>query len=282
MNKQYINPSVRFARSADDNLIHPICRSPIQEGDTVCYEIPAKSTAQSFKLDIFRYTMQCVYSGESLFPCAFNQEPPDDEVRMFFDCVFCTTHRRDLSEKLALALYDKNKNNAPFLYKAIGIFDSNDKSNCVRVSYENGEVFIAASRDVQIGEVLSVSPLGITAPMIEGDNDFSTTLRLMSAIEIRTIPIFTKALSYRKNAEIVRPKGNVEIVNSKLDPGLEDRVAKYTIDRELGITDFRSNLDRLEKKHQHKERGEDLRDLEEMFTKLNDKFEDEVNCNKNM
>ncbi|CAM9498393.1 unnamed protein product, partial [Ectocarpus sp. 4 AP-2014] len=68
-------------------------------------EIPVKATGYDFKLDTFRYTMQCVYRGESLFPCAFNQEPPGDEITVFVDYVFPTKFRRSVSKKFPLALY---------------------------------------------------------------------------------------------------------------------------------------------------------------------------------
>lgn len=168
MNRQFIHPCLKFKRQSDDGLIHPVCQSPIKEGDIVCYEIPV------------RYTVQCVYSGESLFPCAFNQDAPEDDIKVFFDYVFRTTHRRGVSEKLALALYAHNRNNAPFLYKTPGIFGERDEANCLRVCYENGESFLIATRYVAVGEVLTVSPDAITVPTQKEEVDFSNTLRLMA------------------------------------------------------------------------------------------------------
>ena len=44
--------------------------------------------------------MQCVYSGEYLFPCAFNQEAPEDDIKVFFDYVFRTTTGEAYSRSL--------------------------------------------------------------------------------------------------------------------------------------------------------------------------------------
>lgn len=273
MNRQFLHPCIKFKRR--DGLIHPICQSTIKEGDTLCYEIPAKSTATNFKLDIFRYTMQCVYSGESLFPCAFNQEAPADNIKIFFDYVFRTTYRRSVSEKLALALYDQNRNNAPFLYKTLGIFGGSDDANCLRVCYENGESFLSARRNIAIDEVLTVLPDTITVPTQEEETDFSNTLRMMTNVELENAPIFTEALSYREKAAFVRPDGCVVIVNSKFDPDLDKRVAKYTMDKELGITGFHVDMKHFVKKYSEKETKKDLLDLDELYNKLNDKFEAE-------
>jgi hypothetical protein len=278
MNRQFLHPCLKFKRQSDDGLIHPVCQSSIDEGETVCYEIPAKSTGHSFKLDIFRYTMQCVYSGESLFPCAFNQDAPEDDIKVFFDYVFRTTYRRGVSEKLALALYTHNRTNAPFLYKSLGIFGESDDANCLRVSYENGECFLAATRSIAIGEVLTVSPKAIVVPTQEEEADFSNTLRLMAKVAIADTSSFTKALSYRAKATLVRPQGSVVIVNSKFDPELDKRVAKYTMDREMGITNFHVGLKRFDDKYKQSEKDENLLDVEELYIKLNKEFEDKNVC----
>ncbi|CBN80342.1 EsV-1-36 [Ectocarpus siliculosus] len=278
MNRCFLHPDLQFKRTTDD-LIHPVCQSPIRAGETVAYEIPVKSTAQSFKLDIFRYTMQCVYSGECLFPCAFNQEAPADDIKVFFDYVFRTTYRRGLSEKVALALYAHNRSNAPFLYKTIGVFGQSEvEANCLRVRYENGETFLAAVRDVDIGENLVMAPGAVTVPLQKEEADFSNTLRLMSNIDVEDAPLFAKALSFREKALLVRPDARVVHVNSKFDPGLDNRVAKYTMDRELGITDFHVGVGRLDKKYREKEATEGLLDLEELYGKLNDEFEADKIC----
>lgn len=269
MDRSYIHPSIKFKRHPDDGLIHPICNQRIEEGEIVCYEVPVKSTSRSFKLDIFRYTMQCVYSGESLFPCAFNQEPPQDDIKVFFDYVFRTTYRRSASERLALALYAHNRNNAPFLYKTLGVFGRSTDSNCARVSFENGESFLAATKYITTGEVLRVSADTIMVPTLKEDGEYATTLRLMSNIDVSNSHLFTKALSYRAKAAVVRPKGRVVHVNSKLDPDLEKRMSKYTMDRDLGITEFYTGLGRLDKKSAE----DDSLELEELYKKLNDAFE---------
>jgi len=273
MNKVYIHPNLKFKRHANDGLIHPICQQPIAEGETVCFEIPVKSTGKNFKMDIFRYTMQCVYSGECLFPCAFNQEPPEDKIKVFFDYVFRTTYRRSVSEKLALALYAHNRTNAPFLYKTLGIFGKGADSNCLRVAYQNGESFLVATKDVVTGQKLTVSTETITVPTREEDNDFATTLRLMADVDVSNAHLFTKALTYRDRAAVVRPKGCVVHVNSKLDPDLDKRLAKYTMDRDLGITEFYTSLGRLDKKTG--EDDNDMLEIEALYNKLNDAFESE-------
>ena len=274
MDRCFLHPDLQFKRT-DDGLIRPVCQRSIKAGETVAYEIPARSTAQSFKLDIFRYTMQCVYSGECLFPCAFNQEAPADDIRVFFDYVFRTTYRRDLSEKVALALYAHNRSNAPFMYKTIGVFgQSEEDANCLRVCYENGETFLAAAKDVDIGETLVVAPGAVTVPSQKEEADFSNTLRLMTNIDLGDAALFAKALSYREKASLVRPDASVVRVNSKLDPDLDRRVAKYTMDRELGITDFHVGVGRLDKKYREKEaKDSSLLDLEELYDKLNNEFE---------
>ncbi len=270
MNRCYISPCVKFKRHSVDNLVHPICHAPIDEGDVVCFEIPAKSTGPEFKLDIFRYTMQCVYSGESLFPCAFNQESPSDDIRVFFDYVFRTTYRRAVSEKLALALYAHNRSNPPFLYKTLGIFGKCDAPNCLRVSYQNGETFIAATKSIAVGEVLTVRSDTIIVPTPKDKGD--AVMQMMSSVAISEAPLFAKALSYRERAAAVRPEGRVIHVNGKLDADLEKRIAKYTFDRETGILDFYADVDNLHKKEGNKQ---DMLELEELYSKLNEAFEAE-------
>lgn len=190
---------------------------------------------------------------------------------------FPHNNRRGVFEKLALALYAHNRNNAPFLYKILGSFRESDEANCLRVFYENGECFLAAIRNIAIGEVLTVSPDAITAPTFEEEAEFSNTLRLMAKIEFENAPVFTKALSFREKAAVVRPDGIDVIFSSKFDPELNKRVAKYTMDREMGITNFHVGLKRLNDEFNQK-RVKDLFDLEELYAKLNEEFEDENMC----
>lgn len=282
MDRCFISPSVKFKRI--DGLIHATCDVAIKEGDIVCYEIPAKSTGTSLKLDILRYTMQCVYSGESLFPCAFNQEAPGDDVKVFFDYVFRTKYKREVSEKLALSLYAKNQypknyTESKFVFKTLGIFDKSEDSNCRGVSYENGETFLAASKDIAINEVLTTTKNSITVPSFKEEKDFELTLRLMSKLDISNINEFTKALSYREKAALVRPdsKFRVVVINSGFDAGLEKRMAKYKMDREMGIATFHAGVERLSKKAtrlaKKNDEPEDMGELEEMFNRLSDAFE---------
>lgn len=271
MNRRFLHPDLQFKRM-DIGLIHPVCQSLIKAGQTVAHKIPAKSTAQSFKLDIFRYTMQCVYSGECRFPCAFNKEASAHHIRVSFDNVFRTTYRRAVSEKVALALYAHSRTNAHFLYTMIGVLGKSEKANCLRVCYEKGETFLTATRDVEISETLMVSPGAVLFPSQTEEADVSNTLRMMTDIDLEDAPLFAKALSYRENAMLVRPYAHVVHVNSKVDPDLDKRVAKYTMDRELGITDFHVGVGRLDNKYREKEGKEGLLELGELYDKLNDEF----------
>lgn len=275
MNRFYLHHGLKFKRHADDGLIHPVCHEPINAGDVVCFEIPAKSTAQNFKLDVFRYTMQCVYGGECLFPCAFNQAPPDDNIKVFFDYVFRTTYKRAVSEKLALALYHHNRTNHPFLYKTLGVFGKNsDAPNCLRVSYPNGEAFIAATTDISLGEVLTVAAETIMVPTQKEEGDLDSTLCMLSNVDIADTQLFAKALSYRAKAARVRPKGCVVHVNSEFDPGLDKRIAKYTMDKEMGFTEFYAGVGRIGKQMSKDDDHSSL-EVEELYNKLNDAFESE-------
>lgn len=277
----FISKKVKFKRHSDD-LIHPTCDVAVEAGEVVCYEIPAKSTGNSLKLDILRYTMQCVYGGECLFPCAFNQKAPNDDVKVFFDYVFRTKYRREVSEKLALALYAQNQSR--FIFKTLGIFDKTQNFNCRVVNYENGETFLVATKGIAVGEILTASPRTITVPSFEEEKDFETTLRLMSKLDLSDCGVFTEALSYRERAKAVRPEGRVVVVNSNFDPDLDKRMAKYKMDKELGIATFHAGVERLSKKAAEvrkkdmESKPEDLeRELEEVYNRLYEDFEsDEV------
>lgn len=277
----FISKKVKFKRH-DDDLIHPTCDVAVEAGEVVCYEIPAKSTGTSLKLDILRYTMQCVYGGECLFPCAFNQKAPNDDVKVFFDYVFRTKYRREVSEKLALALYEKNQSR--FIFKTLGIFEKRSDFNCRVVDYENGETFLVAAKDIAEGEVLTASQGTMTVPDLEEEKDFETTLRLMSKLDLSDCGVFTEALSYREKAKAVRPEGRVVVINSNFDPDLDKRMAKYKMDKELGIATFHAGVERLSKraaevrKKDMESKPEDLeRELEEVYNRLYGDFEsDEV------
>lgn len=282
----YVNPGVKFKRMEDDGLIHAVCDKVVDEGDVVCYEIPVKSTGKSFKVDTLRYTMQCVYGGECLFPCAFNQEAPSEEVKVFFDYAFRTRHRREVSEKLALALYTHNKTNTPFLFKTLGVFQQKlvqKPTTCVRVSYDNGETFLVASRRLAKGEILNTSQFSVKIPTLKQESDFATTMKFVSGVDVAGMANFTKALSYRDKAALVRPKGGVVHVSHTFDPNLEKRLAKYCIDRDMGISDFYVNLDRLREKADKDSNTDqlktDLADMDEMYDKFYESFLNNNNPN---
>lgn len=294
----FVNRSVKFKRQSKDGLVHAICGDvEIKQGDIVCYEIPAKSTGASLRLDILRYTMECVYEREeTLFPCAFNQDAPSTDVKVFFDYVFSNAkYRREVSDRLALALYSQHRtqaeqheqNNTVYIFKTLGIFDKCKYYNCDSVSYENGETFLVASKDIGIGDILTRTKSSVTIPSLEqercqgkGLELFDLTLRLMSKFSVRDVHVFTKALSHRDNAELVRPAGSVFVIRSDLDPDLENRMAKYKMDREMGIATFHAGVERLSKKAtdlSQKEKSikkdEHLEELEEIYKRYNDAFE---------
>ena len=272
MNRCYVNSSVKFKRV--EGFVRAVCEGTISEGDIVCYEIPAKSTDQSFKRDIFRYTMQCVYSGESLFPCAFNQENGiPDERKVFFDYVFRTKYKREISEKLALALYAHNRTNLPFLFKTLGIFQSGISGiNCLRVSYDNGETFLVASSNLQVGDILRTSLKSLKVPSHGQELDSATTMKFLSDVDLSDVDKFTNALSYRGKAEVVRPEGRVVHVNKSFDPDLNKRLAKYRIDRKMGISDFYVKLNRLNREGRG-DNNDTLLEMEELYNSLNEEFE---------
>ncbi len=275
-NRCYVNSSVKFRRLPEDGLVHAVCDGPVEEGEIVCYEIPVRSTGKNTKIDTLRYTMQCVYGGEFLFPCAFNQEAPSEDVKVFFDYVFRTEYKRGISEKLALALYTHNRTNQPFIFKTLGIFQDKcaEIPTCLRISYDNGETFLVASRRLEGGEILTASPSSLKIPTLKQELDFATTMRFMSDVDLSQFSKFSKALSYRDKAALVRPKGRVDHVNSNLDPDLDKRLAKYLIDREMGISDFYVSLDRLSKKKQSDDDLDtDMAEMEELYEKLNKEFE---------
>lgn len=271
MSRCYINPSVKFKRV--EGFVRAVCQETINKGDIVCYEIPAKSTDLSFKRDIFRYTMQCVYSGEVLFPCAFNQDNHiPDERKVFFDYVFRTKYKREISEKLALGLYANNRTNPPFLFKTLGIFQDVSNSNCLRVSYDNGETFLVASSNLQVGDILRTSLKPTKVPSLEQELDSATTMKFMSDVDLSDVDKFTNALSYRGKAGVVRPEGRVVHVNKSFDPDLDKRLAKYQIDRKMGISDFYVKLDRLNQASEE-DPSDTMLEMEEMYNKLNEEFE---------
>ena len=273
MNRCYLNPSVKFKRV--EGLVRAVCEGTVSEGDIVCYEIPAKSTDQSFKRDIFRYTMQCVYSGESLFPCAFNQEVYiPDKNKVFFDYVFRTEYKREISEKLALALYAHNRTNPPFLFKTLGIFQSGSSGiNCLRVSYDNGETFLVASSNLQVGDILRTSLKSFKVPSKEQEFDSATAMEFVSDVDLSDVDKFTNALSSRGKAEDVRPEGRVVHVNKSFDPDLDKRLAKYQIDREMGISEFYVQLGRLNREGRGDHSLDTIVEMEELYNVLNEEFE---------
>ncbi len=131
--------------------IVPVCRAPVRvdrDGDrdgvgaVVFFEAPAR-TAGHFTTSVVRFTMQCVYSGEIVFPCCFNTDINERTkknlaLKVFFDQVFDkSTFRRNVTDRLATALMDQCEE--PFLFKALGAFPRHETDfNCLRVSFLTG------------------------------------------------------------------------------------------------------------------------------------------------
>lgn len=267
----YSHPDVKFARV--DGIIQPISKSntKIPKGTVLFYEIPALST-EDFKLDTIRYTMQCVYSGEAVFPCAFNTEI--DQIteeglrwRVFFDYAFKNDFRRKVADKLALSLI--NQSVKPFFFKALGIFAVDKENfNCQRVSYMNGETYLVASKDICSQEVINRSEDFIVPGM---KDDKYKQMEVMSMIDLDRVDLLQNILKTRELAEKVRPDCNVFRVNSKLDTNLEERMNKYQVEKHLGFTKIKEGVHRLTHTEAELTTEEEMEKMGEMMDRLMEK-----------
>ncbi|CAM9211556.1 unnamed protein product [Pylaiella littoralis] len=270
----YSHPAIKFVRVGE--TIQPVCTSstPVPKDTVLFYEIPAKSksTGGDFRLDVIRYTMQCIYAGESLFPSAFNQEinRGDDESigwRVFFDYAFHTSYKRRVADKLALALLSQSTE--PYLFKAMGIFQVDpDGYNCHRVSFVNGESFLVASRQICDSEIIKLSGGNCVVPGLQEDEDGFKCMAAMNDVALEDIQMFRAALGCRGRAAHVRPDGRVRGVNGALDPGLEGRIRKYAREKRLGLTDIHEGVHRLSANEQEQDC---VSKMEEMFELLVEK-----------
>lgn len=209
----------------------------------IFYEIPVKSV-NHFTIDIISYTMRCVYSGEVLFPCSFNTNIEEDtemnvKSRVFFDSVFNNGFRRKITDKLALSLM--NTCEPPFIYKAMAAFSKVEEGfNCVRGVFLNGETFVVTSRDVRGGEVLRCSPVMIVTP--HPNDTQEKQWEALNRVCIKDSDLLGIVLEARGRALVVRPEGEVVEVNNTIDPGLQEKVRKYSMARKMGFLDIREEI----------------------------------------
>lgn len=236
--KWYSHPDTSFKRL--DGKIEPVCRSGIPKGTVVFYEIPARSTTH-LTVDIVRYTMQCVCSGDMLFPCAFNTDVDEKSQenttsRVFFDYVFTHPYKRKAMDTIALSLLKKCK--FPFIYRALGAFaESDSDSNCQQVTFINGETFVYTTRDVEEGSPLRKPPGCITTPHPDDSNDrkFEALFRVSMA-DAETLSV---AMGMTPSALGVRPEGEVCDVPTDMYPDVEERIRKYGVQRRAGLVGIR-------------------------------------------
>lgn len=263
----YISKEVSFRRM--DGRIEPVCVSEIPKGTVVFYEVPVKSE-DHFTVDIVQYTMQCVYTGEILFPCAFNTDISSKSLKntrskVFFDQVFEKKFRRNLTDRLATAFMDTCRK--PYLFKALGAFSESEESkefNCLRVSFPNGESFLVTVRDLEVSEVLVRSSKNIKIP--DPDSGFRQQFEVMNLTLAEDIGLFSTAVASAKEALEVRPNVDVRVVKHAMDPGLYEKIRKYDVERQMGFTDIRERV--LESGSEST--GE--QDESEMRKKMEDKY----------
>ncbi len=267
----YSDKKVSFKRVND--RIEPVCNTKIVKDSIVFYEVPVKSVNQ-FTVDIIRYTMQLVYTGEVLFPCTFNTDLTEDTVKntrlkVFFDRVFRTNFKRQKTDKLAASLMDTCEK--PFIFKALGLFSKSNNYNCLRVSFINGETYLLATQDINDGDVLITSNDTIFVPQI--NDDLGKQIQAMNMVDLKDMELYTQVLSTREDALVVRPKYDVEIVKQGMDKGLEERVMEYSIEREMGFLEIR---EAVIKPSEPKETDEELLErMETMYDGLMKQFYDD-------
>ena len=238
----YTNTDVSFKRI--NEKINPVANKDIPKGTIVFYEVPVRSE-NHITVDIIRYTMQCVYSGELLFPCSFNTDITEKSLKnlrlkVFFDQVFNKTFRRNVTDKLATSMMDQCE--SPFLFKALGAFYCKDEGfNCLKVSFLNGETFLATTRDVEKGTVLESSTKNIMVPRPD-NQDPEEQMEVMTRVLIEDILWYNMALDIRENALKVKPKVNVRIIDGEYDKDLEYKIAMYEAERRAGLTDVREHI----------------------------------------
>lgn len=275
--KWYSEPRISFRRHSD--RIEPMSKSCIERGSVVFYEIPVKSV-NHFTIDIIRYTMKCVYSGEVLFPCSFNTNINEDtevniKSRVFFDAVFTNGFRRNVTDKLALSLM--NSCRSPFLYKAVGAFSEDESGfNCARGTFLNGETFLVTTRHIKEGEVLICSPVEIVTP--HPNDTPESQWEALSRVGIKNSGLLEIILGVRDAAIAIRPEGEVVEISNTVYPDLQEKVRRYGTSRKLGLLEIREKVVRSRYENLDPSKKEDdkelLRVMEEKYTEILEKFGD--------
>lgn len=217
------------------SLIKPIASCDINKYTVCFYENPAISK-DDFELDVLRYTLKCIYTNQVLFPCTFNTEINNEiKWKVFFDRVLNNNYKRKKIEKLAISLYQHNVCNPNYIFKALGIFEKSLEFNCINVSYENGETFFVANRDIKCGEIITISK-NFVVPRIDDDDD--KVLQLMSNVDFSDISIFNKILKSRKYADMLLPNVPVYTITDCMDGQISKNLQKYRFDQKTGIIHF--------------------------------------------
>ena len=269
----YSHPDISYKRV--DGKIVPVCRSRIPKETILFYEIPVRSSTH-LTLDIVRYTMQCVYKGEILFPCSFNTNINDKTqeniaAKIFFDQVFTGGYKRIVMDPLALSLMKQCK--TPYLYKALGVFPEHDSNyNCQQATFVNGETFLYATSDLEETSPLLKAPGYITVPH-PGDSD-SKKMEAFFQVDMKDVDVLSIAMGKADDAFKVRPVGEVRDVPTNIYPDLEEKVKKYGSERRAGITNIKEKNATMLRDLNEEESTEDfMKRMEEKYEQLMEEME---------
>lgn len=263
----YSNPVISFKRV--DGKIEPTCKSGVPKGTVLFYEIPAKSTTH-LTVDIVKYTMQCVYNGEVLFPCAFNidiEEKTRENItsKVFFDYVFTNEYKRKTMDTLALSLMKKCK--FPFIYKALGVFSEDDIGyNCQQATFINGETFLYATRDIDKDSPLRKSCGYITVPHPDDSND--KKFEALFDVKMSDADTLSVAMERTDPALKIRPKGEVYTIPTDIYPEVEEKIRTYGIKREAGIVEIQEKTKDIRHALEEESTEDFLKRAEEKFDQL--------------
>lgn len=240
----YSHPDISFKRV--NGKIVPICRSKLPKATIVFYEIPARSNTY-LTLDIIRYTMQCVYKGEMVFPCSFNtdvNEKTQENItaKVFFDNVFAENYKRTIMDPLALSLMKQCK--TPYLYKALGGFPESDVCyNCQQATFINGETFLYTTSDIDESSPLTKSRGCVTVPHPRDSDD--QKMEALFQVDMKDANVLSEAMGKTEDALMIRPVGEIYDIPTDIYPGLEERVNKYGSERRAGITNIREKTEHM-------------------------------------
>ena len=265
--KWYSHPDISFKRI--EGKIEPTCRSRIPKGTVVFYEIPAKSTTH-LTIDIVRYTMQCVCSGEVLFPCAFNTDIEEKTrenttSKVFFDYVFTNEYKRTTMDTLALSFMKTCK--FPFIYKALGGFAESDiDNNCQQVTFMNGETFLYTTMDVEEDSPLRKSPGCVAAPHPDDSDD--KKFEALFKVKMSDAATLSVAMGLTPSALEVRPEGEVYTIPTGIYPGVEEKIRRYGVERKAGLVGIREKTTDIRKSLGEESTEDFLKRAEEKFDQL--------------